>query len=501
VTLRIYAGGPSPVQTVKVTRNGGSWTTGSRGPHLADGTYTAQVTQSDAAENVGQSAQRTFTIKTDFPMVKLNPPGQVISDSTPSFTGNAATASGDIKSVTLTVYRGESTTPDNIVESLTAPVEGGGTWAAGPTRQHLPDGTYIAQAEQKDAAGHAGVSEGSIFIVDTTPPQVTLTLTSPSSGNTISGESLTVSGTAGTVKGDLPAVTIQVFAGSTVGGGEPLESVAVNASKGLWSATLGGLGAGTYTVRALQRDQAGNVGISGVSTFMVTPRAPITAPPSPQPGDPSPAASFTFFPTAPKAGESISLASSSTDAASPIVAYAWDLTGSGQFQGAGPVLVTSFATPGSHVVRLRVTAADGLSSIVAETIAVGPRRMPLMQPFPIVRIVGSDTRAGARLSLLSVQAPVGARVTVGCRGGGCPAKPESRVAVAGGHRNSTGVVLVAFRRFERPLRAGASLEIRVSKPGEIGKYTRFRIRRNRPPLRVDACLDPTLGTPIACPSS
>jgi hypothetical protein len=61
-------------------------------------------------------------------------------------------------------------------------------------------------------------------------------------------------------------------------------------------------------------------------------------------------------------------------------------------------------------------------------------------------------------------------------------------------------VEVAFRRFERSLRAGVVLEIRVSKPGRIGKYTRFSIRRGRLPVRTDACLASTEPTPIRCPS-
>jgi len=61
-------------------------------------------------------------------------------------------------------------------------------------------------------------------------------------------------------------------------------------------------------------------------------------------------------------------------------------------------------------------------------------------------------------------------------------------------------VLLAFRRFERSLPAGVSLEIRVSKRGEIGKYTRFAIRRHGLPSRTDACLRSTSPKPIACPS-
>jgi hypothetical protein len=57
-----------------------------------------------------------------------------------------------------------------------------------------------------------------------------------------------------------------------------------------------------------------------------------------------------------------------------------------------------------------------------------------------------------------------------------------------------------FRRFERALPAGIVLEIRVSKIGEIGKYTRLLIRHRRPPTRLDNCLDPAGILPMTCPS-
>jgi hypothetical protein len=44
------------------------------------------------------------------------------------------------------------------------------------------------------------------------------------------------------------------------------------------------------------------------------------------------------------------------------------------------------------------------------------------------------------------------------------------------------------------------LQIRVSKAGEIGKFTSFTIRRNKLPVRVDACLRPTSSNPSPCPS-
>jgi hypothetical protein len=191
--------------------------------------------------------------------------------------------------------------------------------------------------------------------------------------------------------------------------------------------------------------------------------------------------------------------STSTDTASPITAFAWALTGDGAFHAGGQLLTTSFSTPGSHVVRLRVTDANGLSSVATQTIQVTSAPLILMQPFPIVRIAGSVTSSGVHLRLLTAQAPVGARVTVSCRGRGCPAKSQGQVALS--RKRNASTVVVEFRRFERFLPAGVILDIRISKPGNIGKFTGFRIRRGKLPLRVDMCLDAAGVSPLVCPSS
>ncbi len=255
--------------------------------------------------------------------------------------------------------------------------------------------------------------------------------------------------------------------------------------------TFGGLSPGTYTARAEQSDDVGNVGVSAPSTFVVAGAGQAASARTPT----SPSASFTWFPAFPKTREPISLASSSTDASSPITSFAWDLTGAGTFAAGGQVMSTSFSTPGNHVVRLRVTDANGLSSVATETIPVTSPGLTLMQPFPVVRISSTDTASGIRLSVLRVQAPAGARIAVECKGRGCPARSESRVAAAG----KVGTPAVEFRRFERSLRAGVILQIKVFKAGEIGKFTSFVVRRRRLPLRVDTCLGPTGIKPVACP--
>jgi hypothetical protein len=210
-----------------------------------------------------------------------------------------------------------------------------------------------------------------------------------------------------------------------------------------------------------------------------------------------PVASFVWFPAFPHTNERVSLVSTSTDLTSPIRTFAWDLADDGPFGAfvaAGPAVTTTFSTPADHVMRLRVTAANGLSGIAAETIRMSPPPVGVMHPFPIVRIAGTDFASGVKIRLLAVKAPAGARITVSCRGRRCPIKAVSRLVPLG------KAVSVRFRRFERFLRASLTLEIRISREREIGGYTRFTIRRRRLPFRVDSCLDAAGITPIACPS-
>ena len=414
--------------------------------------------------------------------------GRVTNNQTPAFSGTTSQPynefTDELVPVTLKISAG-----GELVQTLTSGSFTGRTWSLVPTQQLAP-GTYTAQAEQREEFGEmVGVSAPVTFTVDTAPPL--LSVTYPTDGSSTNGESQLITGTAGTSDGDLPAVTINLFAGP-VAGGQPLEALTVQASNGAWSGTFGGLAPGAYTAQGHQRDEAGNAGASQPVTFTVTRPPPL----SPAP----PVASFRWFPAAPRVGETVSLVSTSTDIASPITRFSWALGSNAPFMAGERVLRTSFSTPGGHPVRLLVADASGLSSVVTETIQVSAARLTLMQPFPIVRIAGNETASGVSISLLTVQVPVAARVTVTCKGRGCKMGSESRVARSSRRKHRGTTVLLTFRRFERPLPAGVSLEIRVSKPGEIGKYTRFASSRQRLPARVDACLRPTSPKPVACPS-
>ena len=226
-----------------------------------------------------------------------------------------------------------------------------------------------------------------------------------------------------------------------------------------------------------------------------------------------PVASFVFFPAAPVAGLPVSLVSTSVDpdSAIPVSAERWDLNGDGLFDDAtGPSATTTFPVPGLYQVSLQVSTNS--KSVVSLPVLVGPgaaaptvRAFRLMSPFPIVRIAGRVSRRGARIRRLSVNAPPGSAVKIRCIGRGCPFKTASRTVSM---RASSGAVpllpptrLTLIRRVEgRTLRTRAILRVFVTRSDVIGKYTRFRIRKGKPPARQDSCLIPGSLKPVGCPS-
>jgi hypothetical protein len=119
-----------------------------------------------------------------------------------------------------------------------------------------------------------------------------------------------------------------------------------------------------------------------------------------------------------------------------------------------------------------------------------PRR--LLSPFPIVRLVGSVTGVGTRIRLLEVRAPTGATAQVRCRGRGCPVRHAEKLI-----RRAP----VRFAAFERLMPAQVVLEVLVHRGDSIGKYTRFKLRRDRRPKRVDGCLWPGTTRMAPCPET
>jgi PKD repeat protein len=260
---------------------------------------------------------------------------------------------------------------------------------------------------------------------------------------------------------------------------------------------------GTKTVRLTVNDGRG--GVDDV-THTVVVRDPSAA-----------SASFSVSPANPLVGQRVTFGSTATPSANQTIeSLAWDLDSDGQYDDGDTASASrTFSDPGVYRVALRVVQSNDEVSIAEGTVRVSalpqfpgqppvieppsqdpPRigRLSLLSPFPVVRLVGQAYARRTVVSLLAVRAPRGSLVRVRCKGkgGACPK--------AARRKRSQGRKTLRFKAFEGSIRAGAKLEIFVVRSGRIGKFTRFKLRSSKIPLRTDACVVPGKRKPRPCPS-
>jgi len=245
----------------------------------------------------------------------------------------------------------------------------------------------------------------------------------------------------------------------------------------------------------------------------------------------APTADFSASSTTPDTGQAVTLTSTSTDPDGRPLTQEWDLDDDGAYDDAnGGTASVTFTTSGTRRVGLRVTDSGGTVRMTSREIAVQDRPPPgpapsggssppasfpapvvngpappkptligprLLDPFPLVRIRGVTTPRGARVDLLSVRTLGGTKILVRCRGRGCPwARKTAHARFSA--RRLRAVSMPGFKR--RHLRAGTVLEVFVTQKGMIGKYTRFKIRRLKAPLRTDSCTAPGRTRVRRCPA-
>jgi PKD repeat protein len=229
--------------------------------------------------------------------------------------------------------------------------------------------------------------------------------------------------------------------------------------------------------------------------------------------DKAPTVSMSASPGTPRVGANVTFTATASDPDGTVSAIQWDLDNDGKFNdGTGSVVSWTFTTPGSRIVAVRATDDMGVATIAFQTINVTEpttgssatppprsapstsRRLPMLSPFPIVRIRGLILRGSVRVSLLSIAAPKGATVKVVCHGASCAKKKSIKRRVTSSKSSP-----LRFRTLERRLRKGTFIEVFISAPGRIGKYTSFTIRSTAAPLRRDRCLQPGHSKPVGCP--
>jgi PKD repeat protein len=120
--------------------------------------------------------------------------------------------------------------------------------------------------------------------------------------------------------------------------------------------TLTSLSEATHNVVVYANDTSGNMGKSNMVSFNIQlPKAPV--------------ANFTWSPTVPKVGETVTFdGSSSTPNGGTITKYEWDFGDSGK--ATGQVVTHAYSSKGLYTVTLNVTDTEGLWDIEQKQIQV-----------------------------------------------------------------------------------------------------------------------------------
>jgi hypothetical protein len=230
-----------------------SWNTAS----IANGSYALTAKAYDAAGNSKTSSAVTVTVSN--------------TDATPPTVSLTSPASGAAVSGTVTL---SATASDNVAVTKvefyhgttligTGTNSSGSTWQRSWNTASIANGSYALTAKAYDVAGNSKTSSAVTVTVsntDTTPP--TVSLTSPASGDTLSG-TVTLSATAS----DNVAVTkVEFYYGTTLIG------TGTNSSGSTWqrSWNTSTVADGSYALTARAYDAAGNSRASSSSTVSVS---------------------------------------------------------------------------------------------------------------------------------------------------------------------------------------------------------------------------------------
>jgi hypothetical protein len=350
VSVDIYAGTAAtgtPVKTFDATRSGSTWS-GSPATGLADGTYTAQARQADAAANVGLSGSRTFTVDTGQPgAFALSSPAdgaQNLAPSPPFAWAPASDGGSGLDHYELSI--------DGAKDHDVQPSACNGSSCSTTPQSALPDGAHTWSITAVDRAGNTRSTAARSFTVDANPP-ASFGLVSPADGART---------------GDATP-TLSWDAAQDAGSGVDHYDVFVDGNRvatgvGATSFTpASDLGEGGHEWRVEAVDGAGNARSSAQRGFVVDTTAPTAA--------------LGVTPNPVLTGDQVTLdASGSSDpGGGSIVRYEWDLDGDGTFErdtGATPTTTTSYATRGERSPAVRVSDEVGGTATASAPLSVRP---------------------------------------------------------------------------------------------------------------------------------
>ncbi|HEX8065669.1 MAG TPA: Ig-like domain-containing protein [Thermoleophilaceae bacterium] len=351
VTVDVFAGGAAtgtPVQTILVTRTGGTWSADAVDA-LPDGTYTARAQQPDTAGNAGLSAPRTFTVDEDPPdPFDLQSPADGAANlpaSTQLKWEEAADSGGGVARYEL--WLDGSKDRDVSTSACSA-----GVCTAAP-QEPLSHGPHTWRVRAVDQVAHVRDSTSTRgFSVDDEPPG-DFALLDP----------------ADAAKTSDATPTLSWQAAQDAGSGLDHYSVWIDRSRvadvGTTQFTPGApLADGSHVWRIEAVDRNGKIRASIDRTFRIDTTLP--------------AASLVVSPNPVLTGDPVALdaAGTSDPDGGTIVRYEWDVDGDGAFErdtGATPRTSASYPTRREIRPAVRVTDDAGHAAVASAALSIRPK--------------------------------------------------------------------------------------------------------------------------------
>jgi hypothetical protein len=246
----------SPLGTVTTAPFTLNWDTTSG----SDGAATIQVVVTDMAGNSTSSAVRNVTVDNVAPTPTLADPGQNLSG---------------------TISLSALSDPDTTQVDFERRPAGGGSWTTIASDSSTPwgtpldtttlaDGLYDLRAVATDATGHTGTSPLRANVrVDNTAPSGSIT--APAAGATVGGSNVTLSSSAADGGSGVASVSYQL---RPTGGGAFTQIASSSSApfSATWDATT--VATGSYDLRPVITDRAGNTSTGAAVTFNVDVTAP-----------------------------------------------------------------------------------------------------------------------------------------------------------------------------------------------------------------------------------
>lgn len=292
-----------------------------------------QPVSGTATDKAGNTASASATVNLDktAPTVNITAPsaGSSTKDPTPTLSAGASDTLSGVATVQFQLSTNNGAAWTNVGTALTAaPYQ-----LAVPTA--LADGSYQVRALATDLAGNQAASPAATFLVDTTPP--TVSISQPVPNATTNSRAVAASASDGAGSG-VARVQLQLSGDS----GATWTDLSSPLTAAPYQTTLPThLADGAYQVRAQATDAAGNQATSAIVPFTLETTAPHTA--------------ITGHPDASTTGTSASFVFSSDQAGTT---FACQLDGAPVSPCTSPQPYTSLAV-GNHTFAVRGTDPAG----------------------------------------------------------------------------------------------------------------------------------------------